>query len=69
MNVEEDIIRIKHTTDYYEILKIARDSPDEIIKKSYRKLALQLHPDKCAVEGCEEGETYNNVSNLKLILI
>lgn len=31
---------------YYEVLGLSRDSSDEDIKKSYRKLALQWHPDK-----------------------
>jgi len=32
--------------DYYEILEVGRDSDSEEIKKSYRKLAIQFHPDR-----------------------
>jgi len=32
--------------DYYEILGVARDADAEAIKKAYRKLALQYHPDR-----------------------
>lgn len=32
--------------DYYEILMVARDADGDTIKKSYRKLAMQFHPDK-----------------------
>ncbi len=31
---------------FYELLGVARDSGDDAIKKAYRKLALQYHPDK-----------------------
>ena len=31
---------------YYEVLGLGRDANDNEIKKSYRKLALQWHPDK-----------------------
>lgn len=32
--------------DYYEILGVGRDADADTIKKAYRKLAMQFHPDK-----------------------
>jgi len=32
--------------DYYEILGVARSASDEEVKKSYRRLAMQYHPDR-----------------------
>jgi molecular chaperone DnaJ len=34
------------TRDYYEVLGVARDADSETLKKAYRKLALQYHPDR-----------------------
>lgn len=37
--------RIKDFKDYYKILSVPESAPQEEIKKSFRKLALELHPD------------------------
>ncbi|TKY54101.1 HLJ1 protein [Spatholobus suberectus] len=39
--------------DWYEILQVEQTAGDAMIKKQYRKLALQLHPDKNKFAGAE----------------
>ena len=41
-------------TDYYELLEVERTADEKTIKSSYRRLAMQCHPDKNP--GCEKSE-------------
>lgn len=40
--------------DYYEILGLGKDASEDDIKKSFRKLAFQYHPDKNSGDGAAE---------------
>ena len=40
--------------DYYDVLGITRNASEEDIKKAFRKLALEYHPDRNRSDGAEE---------------
>ncbi|KAH6947989.1 hypothetical protein HPB50_022402 [Hyalomma asiaticum] len=52
--------------DYYEVLCVSRDADDELLKKQYRKLALQVHPDKNKAPGA--GDAFKAIGNAYAVL-
>uniref|UniRef100_A0A1B0GQK4 Uncharacterized protein n=1 Tax=Phlebotomus papatasi TaxID=29031 RepID=A0A1B0GQK4_PHLPP len=48
------VTRIKKAKNFYEMLGVTKDSTDSEIRKSYKKLALHLHPDKNHAPGSVE---------------
>ena len=54
--------------DYYETLGVPRNASDEDIKRAFRKLALEYHPDRNKKDGAEErfkeiNEAYQIISD------
>ncbi|TRY80811.1 hypothetical protein TCAL_09273 [Tigriopus californicus] len=62
----EAVKRIRSCHDYYEILGVAKEANEADLKKAYRKLALQFHPDKNKAPGA--GEAFKAIGNAFAVL-
>ncbi len=67
----EAALKQSKTKDYYKILGVPRSAQEADLKRAYRKLALEWHPDKVAEEQKEAaakrfqdiGEAYEVLGN------
>ena len=53
--------------DYYEVLGVSRDAGEDELKKAYRKLALQYHPDRNP-DDAEAEERFKEASEAYAVL-
>jgi len=54
--------------DYYEILGVPRNASDEEIKKAYRRLAMQFHPDRNPGREQWANETFKEINEAFSVL-
>ncbi|XP_052762567.1 dnaJ homolog subfamily B member 12-like isoform X2 [Mya arenaria] len=66
---EEQLVlvkRVQKCKDYYEVLSVEKEASEGDLKKAYRKLALQMHPDKNKAPGATEA--FKAVGNAYAVL-
>ncbi|KAF2177395.1 DnaJ-domain-containing protein [Zopfia rhizophila CBS 207.26] len=59
LNKAHTLLKRSKQKDYYKVLGVTRDAEEREIKKAYRKLSKQYHPDKASASGLtpEEAQT------------
>jgi len=55
--------------DYYEVLGVAKDASPEDIKKAYRKLAMEFHPDVSKLDRKVAEEKFKELSEAYEVLV
>ena len=50
--------------DYYKVLGVSRDADERTIKRAYRQLTKQHHPDKAISQGVTKEEAEKNMASI-----
>ncbi|MBE0479851.1 MAG: DnaJ domain-containing protein [Dehalococcoidia bacterium] len=61
-------MRGQTTKDYYQVLGVARGATDDDIKKAYRKLAMQYHPDRNPCKESWANEKFKEINEAFSVL-
>jgi DnaJ homolog subfamily C member 3 len=60
----QTLLRRSKQKDYYKILGVDRDADERDIKRAYRKLTKQYHPDKAGVQGISKDEAQTKMASI-----
>lgn len=60
----QTLLKRSKQKDYYKVLGISRDSDDRDIKRAYRKLTKEFHPDKAAQAGVDADEAQKKMASI-----
>ena len=58
------LLRRSNQKDYYKVLGISRDADERTIKRAYRQLTKQHHPDKAASQGVSKAAAEKKMASI-----
>jgi DnaJ family protein C protein 3 len=59
-----NLLKRSKQKDYYKVLGVSRDADEREIKKAYRKLSKQFHPDKASSAGITPEEAQTKMASI-----
>jgi DnaJ family protein C protein 3 len=64
MEKAQMLLKRSKTKDYYKVLGVERDADERDIKRSYRRLSKQFHPDKAMSQGISKEEAEKKMASI-----
>ncbi|KAF2728251.1 DnaJ-domain-containing protein [Polyplosphaeria fusca] len=62
LNKARTLLKRSKQKDYYKVLGVSRDAEEREIKKAYRRLSKQFHPDKASANGISPDEAQKKMA-------
>ena len=60
----QTLLKRSKTKDYYKVLGVAANADDRTIKKAYRSLTKQYHPDKASAQGLSKEQAEKKMADV-----